>query len=225
MEALGWPERGTAGGDGLRCNRLYTDLRRCSWTQAQAVLGLEDRFISILESATDFEANIDRVNRELEELYDDEEEGLFGLDLGVASSVIALSAARCVPFSSCNGGAFGDMHHERIPLVAFFAMRAWLPVLVSMAEEANVGIVNSGDGLVVYGEIQSMLGFARVIIRRRREFRRLRATTADKSPNTLDQRLPGMQRVLPFEMWSTLQPAFGLVPKPRVQLAARSPKR
>ena len=80
-------------------------------------------------------------------MYDDGEEGLFGLDLGVASCVIALWAAGRIPFSSCNGGAFGDMHHERNPLVAFFAMRAWLPVLMTMAEEANVGLINSGDGL------------------------------------------------------------------------------
>lgn len=200
VDALGWPERGTAGGDGLRCNRLYTDLRGRSWRQALEVLDLEDRFLSTLQSDSDFEANLERVTRELEELYDDGDEAIFGLDLGVAACVIALSAARCIPFSSCNGGALGDMHQERYPLVAFFAMRAWLPALMSMAEEASVGLVNSGDGLVVYGEILNMLTFARIVTRRRKEFRTLRATEADKPSFALDERLSGMQRVLPFEI-------------------------
>jgi hypothetical protein len=38
LDALGWPERGTAGEDGLRCNRAYIDLRGLSWVQSQAVL-------------------------------------------------------------------------------------------------------------------------------------------------------------------------------------------
>jgi hypothetical protein len=55
-----------------------------------------------------------------EELYENES-WLFGLDIGVASTVIALSAARCVPFSSCNGGAYGGSHHEFHLVVAFYA--------------------------------------------------------------------------------------------------------
>jgi hypothetical protein len=71
---------------------------------------------------------------------------------------------------------------------------------MTMAEEANVGLVNSGDGLVVYGEIQSMLGFASVVTGRSREFRTLRATEADRYPNTLHKRVSGVQSVLPFEI-------------------------
>jgi hypothetical protein len=111
LDALGWPERGTAGEDGLRCNRAYIDLRGLSWVQSQAVLALDRRFLHILQSEGDFDSSFDQVRNELEELGDEGDEGLFGLDLGVASSVVALSAARCIPFSSCNGGAFGD-HHE-----------------------------------------------------------------------------------------------------------------
>ncbi len=53
-------------------------------------------------------------------LYESDE-GLFGLDIGVASAVIALSAARCIPCSSCNGGAYGGSHQERHPVIAFYA--------------------------------------------------------------------------------------------------------
>jgi hypothetical protein len=113
-----------------------------------------------LQSEGDFDSSFDQVRNELAELYDEGDEGLFGLDLGVASSVVALSAARCIPFSSCNGGAFGDHHEEAFPLVSFFVKPAWVSLLLEIATTANVGIYNSGDGLVVYGEILDMLSFA-----------------------------------------------------------------
>ena len=53
------------------------------------------------------------------ELYDGDD--LRGLDIGVASAVAALSAARCIPFTSCNAGTFGGSHAETYPLVGSFA--------------------------------------------------------------------------------------------------------
>jgi hypothetical protein len=177
LDTLGWPERGTAGEDGLRCNRAYIDLRGLSWVQSQAVLALDARFINILQSQGDFDSSFDQVKNELEELYDEGDEGLFGLDLGVASSVVALSAARCIPFSSCNGGAFGDHHEEAFPLVSFFVKPAWVSLLLEITTTANVGLYNSGDGLVVYGEILDMLSFAKNMHAGRSLFNRLKLTS------------------------------------------------
>jgi len=176
LNALGWPERGTAGEDGLRCNRSYIDPRGLSWAQSQAVLALDRRFLNILQSEGDFDSSFDQVKNELEELYDEGDEGLLGLDLGVASSVVALSAARCIPFSSCNGGAFGDHHQEAFPLVSFFVKPAWVSLLLEIATTANVGLYNSGDGLVVYGEILDMLSFAGNMHASRSFFNQLKLT-------------------------------------------------
>ena len=180
LEALGWPDRGTAGQDGLRCNRAYIDLRGLSWGQVQEVLDLEKRLVGILQVEGDFKHNLAQVNHELEELYEDAEEGLFGLDLGVASSVVALSAARCIPFSSCNGGVFGDHHEETYPLVSFFVRPACVPLLLDIATESRVGIYNSDDGAVVYGEILDMLSFAEHMYARQTSFNQLKFSRVDQ---------------------------------------------
>jgi len=107
---LRWPERGEAADEtGLGCNREYTDLRRLSWVEARRVYELESSLIYRLESATDIDDEYHAIEDELLEDYP----GLYGLDIGIASTVVALSAARCVPFSSCNAGALGGRRHAR----------------------------------------------------------------------------------------------------------------
>src|SRR6185437_16580792 len=97
--AVSWPEARAAENDsGLGGNRAYADLRGLSWLEAVRVSRLEGDLIARIESAADPTDEYDKME---EEWYEDPPD-LYGLDLGVASSVVALSAARSLPFSSCN---------------------------------------------------------------------------------------------------------------------------
>jgi hypothetical protein len=116
---LSWPEPGEAIDDsGLGGNRQYNDLRRLSWAEARRVYELETDVIARLEASDDSEDEWAAIE---DELYEEPDDHLYGLDPGVASTVVALSAARCLPFSSCNAGAFGGHHYEIYPIVAFYA--------------------------------------------------------------------------------------------------------
>lgn len=177
---LGWPERGEAGNEkGLGCNRAYTDLRRLSWTEARKVLADEAQLIARIEKADDCEAEYSMI----EEEYDETEPDLFGLDIGVASTVVALSAARCVPFSSCSAGAFGGNHHEAYPLVAFYAKPETANLLLTIANEVHIGIQNGEYGcLVVFSDdIRKFPAFAEAVMCRRTEFNALRLSVPKTS--------------------------------------------
>lgn len=172
--SLSWPAPGAAGDDStLGGNRPYIDLRRLPWSEAVRVYELEAELISRVESADEPEDEAARIE---DELYEDDV-GLYGLDLGVASTVVALSSAQCVPFASCNAGAFGGEHHEAYPLVAFHASRQTLDSLLNCAIEADIGLVVEDTGEVVaYGPtIAHMRAFAGLIIQCRSELRAIRA--------------------------------------------------
>jgi hypothetical protein len=185
---LDWPERGNAGHDsGLGCNREYSDLRWLSWGEAKRVFRLEGDLIARIESASDPEVELEAIEEESFECT----EHLYGLDLGVASTAIALSAAGCVPFSSCNGGAFGGRHYEQYPLVAFFARAHAAELLLSAAEEANIG-VHGRSYLIVYADdIRNMRSFAQCLTSRRPLFSAIRKRTAG-SKRTLNESQPDL---------------------------------
>jgi hypothetical protein len=117
---LRWPEPGEATHDsGLGGNRMYADLRRCSWTEARQAFVLEGELIGRIEISEDSEAECEAIWEELSEGDRD----LFGLDLGVAATVVSLSAARCIPFASCNAGAFGGNHQEALSVGSVFCAK------------------------------------------------------------------------------------------------------
>jgi hypothetical protein len=169
FDDLRWPERGEAADEqGLGCNRSYMDMRGISWTTARAVFAEEAELISKIEAAA-----------EPAEFYSDiEDEGLAGIDgidVGVASTVFSLSAARCIPFSSCNGGVFGGHHAEVHPVVAFFSRPPIAALLLECAEEAQSGLCNSADCLLAYADdIRAMTRFAAAITSRSKAFRKIR---------------------------------------------------
>lgn len=167
--ALRWPghrevddESNPAG------NRQYVDLRGMSWDDAIAVFELEGQLIERIATAATPEREADTIEEELCE----SEPNLFGLDIGVASTVAALAAAKCVPFSSCNAAAFGGIHAEAFPLVAFFARQRCVGTLMAAAMKAGVGLRNRDEGyLVVFADdIRRLRGFAAAILRERDEF-------------------------------------------------------
>jgi hypothetical protein len=165
---LWWPTGHDAAHDsGLGGNRQYGDLRGLYWSDACEAFALEGELMRRIETAADPEEECLLIE---DEQYEDPDDGLFGLDIGVASSVAALSAARCVPSSSCNGGAFGEGHHEAHPLVAFYAREPIVPLLLECAEQADAGVVQDGGQLVVYAsDIRNMRRFAASLIDRRTE--------------------------------------------------------
>ncbi len=178
---LTWPV-GDFRDEGLGGNRAYSDFRGFSWKEAVEALQFEDDALNRRATKPDV--------KNLDDLLEDDEyaEDLDGLDLGVASTVLALSAARCVPVTSCNGSAG---HHERYPLVVFYAKAAWIPLLDEAAEEAGCGLDNADEGmLMVYAnEIDAMLAFARAMIARRSALNKLHLRdTPKQSPRVVSRR-------------------------------------
>lgn len=175
---LRWPKGEEVETDsGLGCNREYADLRRMTWRDYAEVAQAEDDLFALLVACDDPEEELDQLEAEAEEAEETgEPDPLMGLDVGIASTVIALSAAGCIPVSSCNGGVFGRRHHERHPLVVFCAREPHLSVLNLAATEADIGLINSGDGfLLAYsGNIERMRDFARSLAAHRADFRQLR---------------------------------------------------
>ena len=174
VENLHWPKAGEAADEtGLGLNHAYMDLRRASWEAAKTAFGRENELIARLDSSTDPEQEYEVVE---DITYEDED--LYSLDLGMASLVLALSAAGCVPYSSCNAGAFGGHHVERHPVVAFYARPATAKALLAFAEEAQIGLQTSKDGhIIVYADdIRSLRHFAEKLIEKKEHFQRLRPT-------------------------------------------------
>lgn len=175
LDALGWPEHGEAGPSGEDAgfggNRSYTDLRRMPWSEAHRIYAYESDLIARISSAEDPDDEYYVVE---DELYEDPE-GILGLDIGVASAVVALSAARCIPFSSCNAGAFGGDHHETYPLVAFYARPAHAPLLIKYATKTDCGLENGSRGCVVLyaANVENIRKFAAEVISQSNEFGRL----------------------------------------------------
>jgi len=164
---LAWPVRREATtGFGMGCNCDYQDFRRLPWREAQRLLNAELSFVLQIEKARRPEATCRAIDRELFETS-----VLHNLDLGIASSVVALSAAGCVPFSSCNAGAFGGFHPEQFPCVAFCARPETCVLLLECGTSASIGLADSDRVLVAYAEdIRGMLRFAASLIERRRQF-------------------------------------------------------
>jgi hypothetical protein len=152
------------------------------WSEAKRVFEVESELIERIE-----------ISEEPDEAYDTIEDEIFdkldGLDLGVASTVIALSAARCIPFSSCNAGVFGGHHRESHPLVAFYARRPIAELVLACAYDSIAGLQTNENGcLVAYADdIRVLRQFAKILIQRRNLFRDLRTPRkpkGDKGPDS-----------------------------------------
>jgi hypothetical protein len=180
-QGLRWPGSGEAANErNLDCNRSYIDLRGLTWNDAQRVFELETDLVKRIEAAADPDEEYGKIE---DELYEDDE-GLFGLDIGVAAATVALCAAKCITCSSCNAGAYGGSHHESYPVVAFFAKPQHVEPLLKCAEEAGIGLENA-DGMVIAfaSDIRNMRSFAGALIRGRATFQAVaRNKRNDRSP-------------------------------------------
>lgn len=170
---LHWPVGHKVEDDsGLGGNRDYYNLRGLGWADVSSVRVEEDDLIARLIAAEDSVEEYEAI----EEEWCEEPGSMMGLDVGVAAATAALSAAGCTPYASCNGGAFGDSHHESHPLVAFYARAQHVPILMSVAERTDCGLERTDDGgLLLYAQdIRNLPRFAAVMIERQEEFRNMR---------------------------------------------------
>jgi hypothetical protein len=177
VERLSWPGRGEADDESsLGLNRSYMDLRGYTWAEAKQAFEAENELIVRLETSADPENEYYAIE---DEIYDH----LYCLDLGMASTVLALSAAKCIPFSSCNAGALdGGHHNEHYPVVAFYARPAIAEIILTCVEEAQIGLEMSDQGfLVAYADdIRAMRRFATVLM----ENKKLRASRTSRKVKT-----------------------------------------
>ena len=130
----------------LAGNQMYQDLRGLDWVDVARSIEIERQFITRLREAPDVDAESSRIDDERLDCLEPDE-GLWQLDVGVASAAIALSAFGAVPVGSCNAGGFGGQHQGAHPYVTLFLGAAAAESIVSVAQAARVGLSDAGDGL------------------------------------------------------------------------------
>ncbi len=137
-------------------NVRYEDLSAATWDDARAVLQAEHE---LLDSG--FDPSDDDDGLAVSEFS----EVAFGLDPGVASSVLALCAAGCRTYSSCNGW---PRHDEDYALVAFRCSPKLVPKLLDLAEIAACGLENGYPGLLLLyaNDVKDLMRFAGELISR-----------------------------------------------------------
>jgi hypothetical protein len=139
--------------DGLEGNQQYRDLRGMSWAQVETALWQESELFDRLAAAADLDEEAAMIEEE-REAADFPEEDLWGLDIGIISATLALSALGATPVSSCNAGGFGGHHVAAFPHVAFFLPRSAAAEVLAIAEEADVGLdVVQGGIARLYGRM------------------------------------------------------------------------
>lgn len=139
LEQYDHPARPIAG------NELYRDVRGAKWSDVVDVLEQDRELADRLVRTADIYEQIVKYLGERNRAEGEDARGeaywnsVYGyLDPGIASSVLALSAAGAAPVYSCNGGIFGDKHHEAFPLVCFYASEDAGPRIARLASEAGV---------------------------------------------------------------------------------------
>jgi hypothetical protein len=176
LHQLAWPTRKQRSADSsLGGNPEYLDFSGRGWSEAKRLIRYETSLLNEFAGLESLAQSLKSTGR-----ADKISEQLHGLDLGIASAVFALSAAGCIPFSSCNGGIPGDYHSEQYPLVAFYARGPAVPLLLAAAEEVTAGLENTDAGaLMVYSrDLITMVRFARSLLKSSSSFRKLRFGTA-----------------------------------------------
>jgi hypothetical protein len=150
----------------LAGNQMYQDLRGYGWPDVAAALEVERRLIAQLQEAEDLETEAASIDDERLDCFEPSD-GLWALDIGVASATVALSALGAIPVGSCNAGGFGGHHQGAYPYVAFFLGGAVPGLVISIAREASVGLGSDEAGLAqIFGAGDlDLLRFAEVALK------------------------------------------------------------
>jgi len=165
---LGWPSEEELDQEEpyFAGNRRYQDFRGFDWGEAISAVRADRRLVGAVTSGVIAE---DALQEELESFEFDQPP--WGLDIGVAGAVAALSALGAIPVASCNGGRLGIRHSYGHPLVAFFALPSMVETLTQCATTSGVGLINSpqNDGtLIVFSpQLDGLAAFAKRLIRAR----------------------------------------------------------
>lgn len=159
------PGKEVLNADGLVENRSYARFRGITWNIFKTFFELEGKALDYIDS----EANtIDDFEEMADSILDlPEWEDLLSfpqLDLGIASTVIALYAFKCFPITSCRGHP-EEKGSETYPLVVFFSKPEIVPLLIEAAKKAGVGLempqsVSPGALMVYAPSINEMRNFS-----------------------------------------------------------------
>jgi hypothetical protein len=146
--SLAWPEEADAASDSLEANHYYmADARLARWEDVDRVLKRESEVLPLLGVADHADAEWENQSERISAAADGVADEFFSaLDPGVASTVLALGAAGCIPFWSCNGGAFGGEHTSVVPIVRFFAKAEHITVLAAAAESSGAKLHQDEHG-------------------------------------------------------------------------------
>jgi hypothetical protein len=160
LEALSDEDADEADDDGyLDGNQHYQDLRASTWQDVRYALAREENLTRTFLDAE----HPDLAERDFYAArnLDDEQESLWGLDVGVAAAVVALNVLGARTSLSCNGGAFGGEHFRDMPCVRFFPGSASQNYLLKLAGQARVGLVEENGRALLYGRtIRDLQRFA-----------------------------------------------------------------
>ena len=191
VKLMSWPETEEAEQEEVFGfwigNQLYCDLRGIEGDHALRIADAEQKCIRCIEQSPDpgetgsssvADAAMVYLDLDLAQIYAELGAAAM-LDVGVASTVVALSASGQIPFTSCNAGAFGGWHPEDYPLVVFCAHPDAVDLLMECAEYANVGLQNAsgtyGPIMVYADDVRKFSVFADAIFERRAGFASLQA--------------------------------------------------
>lgn len=153
------------------------ELGRIPWTEVREFIDQERKVIGEISRAQDWESLYEEW---LEESY--ENLPLLGFDLGTNALCASLAAARCLPFYSCNGGAFGGYHNDTYPVVVFFCRAPIYPFIAAASEKADVGLeYNHAGGLTAFGkEVDALIDMAAALYDMRTQINRVRLSRRGK---------------------------------------------
>lgn len=145
---LAWPQEMGAASDSLEANHDYiADVRFARWEDVDCVLEREREVLPLLASADDaaseWQSQSERISAGAKDVAD---EFFSSLDPGIASTALALGATGCIPFWSCNGGAFGGDHSSPVPTIKFFAKAEHVTALTAAADKSGVELQQDEHG-------------------------------------------------------------------------------
>lgn len=163
LSSLSDPDAEQAAEEGsLEGNQEYDDLRGLTLADLRSVIAHEDALLDSIATVSDPSDVEDRLVQSRGSSFEPAEE-LWGLDLGVAGAVVALSTMGACPVASCNGGAFGLSHQSSYAYVAFYISDASLDEVLTTAEQTGCGLIASNGLGHLYGPIDALIAFPRAL--------------------------------------------------------------
>lgn len=137
------PDDEDASWEMLSGSRTYMDLTGFDHEDLAAALDIEQRWFASQPSDS---WDADRDDLLYDAFAEEVAPAIAALDVGVASVVIALSSAGCVPATSCNGR---PGHQYATPTVVFWTRRADLPPVTAAAHATGCTLSNGANGTAV----------------------------------------------------------------------------